>query len=369
MAAVAQSWDVDGPFLGAAVRYWGSVFPFVRREIRGWERRARAIPDKRLRATAVRALVAERGNLEGAPAFAAFVPRAHRFAVARATIAFQVAYDYADAVSESSESKDCGEARRLHQVLTVALTPGASHPSYYGRGSREKDGGYLTALANACRAALATLPSFSVVAGQAKEAVRRNVAFQCFNHLRCAGAERLFARWAESHTPPGSGLLWWETAAAAGSSLSVFALMAAAACSSLDPALARLIDAAYFPWIGSLHVLLDSVVDRAEDEACGQPSLLARYDSTEQAAARIELLARAASDRVRSLSQGKAHAMLLAAMVAFYLSRPTLDPATALLATRVTGALDKYAAPAMLAMRLRAFAGRRVRPVDQMPSR
>ena len=40
---------------------------------------------------------------------------------------------------------------------------------------------------------------------------------------------------------------------------------------------AREIDRAYFPWIGALHTLLDSLVDRHEDRESGRPSLLSYY--------------------------------------------------------------------------------------------
>jgi hypothetical protein len=65
-------------FTVAAQRYWLSVFPRVQRELRHWQRRARAIPDYTLRQTALAVQSTKRGNLEGSTAFA---PPAHRFAV------------------------------------------------------------------------------------------------------------------------------------------------------------------------------------------------------------------------------------------------------------------------------------------------
>src|ERR1700677_3231245 len=80
-------------FVGAARRYWLGVFPGVCLERRRRRARASQIPDPMLRRTA---LDAQRkwGNVEGAAAFAAFVPSPHRAAAARAMTCFQAAYNY-----------------------------------------------------------------------------------------------------------------------------------------------------------------------------------------------------------------------------------------------------------------------------------
>ena len=87
-------------FMGAARRYWLSVFPAVSRERRHWQVRANEIPDPVLRRLALDAQHCKRGNVEGAAAFAAFVEPASRPVVVRALVAFQTAYDYADVLSE-----------------------------------------------------------------------------------------------------------------------------------------------------------------------------------------------------------------------------------------------------------------------------
>ena len=52
---------------------------------------------------------------------------------------------------------------------------------------------------------------------------------------------------------------------------------------------------AYFPWIGALHVLLDSLIDRAADTESGHHSLVDHYASIEEAAARLSRSPRALS--------------------------------------------------------------------------
>lgn len=341
---------IDAAFLSAARRYWSSVFPFACREIRHWESHARTIPDPSLRSLALRALRQERGNLEGATAFATFTPPQHRPTVARAAVAFQAAYDYADAVSE--QSSGVGNTRRLHQALAIAVSPTNSHVHYYACDKRHDDGGYLARIVDRCRASLARLPSFPLVVQGLRRVVTRIVTYQVFNHQEHPDAHRAFACWAEKETPQGADLRWWETAAAAGSSLAVFALMSAAGRPTLATDHASELESAYFPWIGSLHTLLDSLIDEQEDDVTGQHCLIGRYASREEAAGRLQLLTAQASRRALALSDGEDHMMILAAMASFYLSTPQARYPYARLAThRVLTTLGNHAVPAMRVLR------------------
>src|SRR5580700_3435924 len=87
-------------FIRSARTYWFSVFPLVHRERCRWRNRAKQIPDDQLRALALSTQCAKYGNVEGAAAFAAFVPRSRRAIVVRALVAWQAAYDYADTLAE-----------------------------------------------------------------------------------------------------------------------------------------------------------------------------------------------------------------------------------------------------------------------------
>ena len=341
-------------FLSAAARYWIDVFPSACREIRGWERAAREIPDPLLRTLALKALHDERGNLEGAAAYAAITPHLYRSAVARAAMAFQAVYDYADALAEQPDS-DCTGIRRLHQALLVALKPGGSaHPDYYQHQVQREDGGYLDGLVDRCRAAVSCLPSFPVVALQIQRAASRIVTYQCLNHRRPGDSYRAFACWARKETSQSNDLRWWESGAAAGSSLSVFALISAAAQPALQVAHATALERAYFPWIGSLHTLLDSLIDEREDALTNQHCLTARYASDEETASRLQLLALGARERTQALPDSEHHMMILAAMVSFYLASPrSRDPRVKLAAEAVLTVFGDHVAPTMLVLRAR----------------
>ena len=262
------------------------------------------------------------GNIEGAVAFAAFAPRAHRGAVVRALAAFQAAYSYADMVSEQPHAQAIANGQRLHEALLVALDPSAPQLDYYAHNLQQDDGGYLEELVDTCRAALRTLPSYAAVAKSAQRAAARIVTFQSLNVGQPQGDHGALARWAGKETPAGTELQWWETAASAGSSLGVHVLIAAAA----DPRIQRTdiaaIEDAYFPWIGALHSLLDNIVDRQEDAQTDQHNLIGYYASPAEAAVRMRILAVQAMRSARALPRGQHHAIILAAMAGNYLSSP-----------------------------------------------
>lgn len=348
-AFAAYREGLDATFVLAATRYWMSAFPMAHRQIKNWEKSAHTIPDPTLRTVALTALGTERGNLEGASAFGAFVPRAYRAAVIAATVAFQVAYDYADAVTEQPVGITAASVRQLHQALLVAVTPGRAQPTYYVSDESLVDNGYLSSLVGSCQGALARLPSVSVVLPYAQSAVGRIVDYQDHNH----GGHHTFARWAGDLTAvTDTDLRWWETGAAAGSSLLVFALMAAAADSTAGHAHAEALADAYFPWIGALHTMLDSLIDREEDRATDQHNLTLHYQSWDETTNRLRHLTNQAVARARLLPDGDQHLLIIAALIGFYLSAPQADShRMGTLRGTILSAAGRWGAPAMLVQR------------------
>jgi tetraprenyl-beta-curcumene synthase len=339
-------------FIFAAQRYWLTVFPSVRREARRWRRRAAAIPDATLRTLALETLESEWGNLEGAAAFAVLVPPAERLTVVRASTAWQAIYDFADTLAEQPCRDRAANARHLHSALLVAVTPGTPHGDYYACHPRHDDCGYMAALVDASRSALLALPRCGTVRDLAQRNAHRIIQYQTL-----IDRPPDFAAWASAVTPRGLDLHWWETGAACGSSLGVFALIAAAA----DPALRRReaieIEHAYFPWIGSLHTLLDSLVDRCDDLLAERHSLVGHYGSPVAAADRMHMVALEAARRARALPDGTTHTLILAGMASLYLSSPDASlPDTRPARDRITAALGDPVRPTMIVFALRRAA-------------
>ena len=331
--SAADHLELARVFADTVGRYLLAILPQVRRELAHWRARSAAIPNPQLRNTAREAL-AKRGNIEGAALFATLAPGVHRRRTVRALLAFQTAYNYLDALSELPSEDPVANGDQLHQALLVALYPGAPHRDYYAHNPNTDDGGYLTAILDACRDALAGLPSFPALAPTARGAAARIVDFQALNLSEEQGGHDALQRWAKEVTPAGSGLAWWETAAAAGSSLAVHALIATAADPHADGSDAREIDRAYFPWVGALHSLLDSLVDRSEDHENRQRSLLDYYHSPTDSAIHVASLATRARRATGRLAGPHAHRVMLTAMCSYYLSAPECHTAEAQTITR-----------------------------------
>ncbi len=346
---------------GAARSYWLGVFPDACRELRAWRARAAEIPDPALRRLALRAHGEKRGNLEGAAAFAAFAQPAGRHAAVRAVVAYQTMFDYLDNLSEEPSRDPIADGRRLNRALLAAIVPGEPHDDYYPRHRRGGgDGGYLHALIATCRTALTALPSFATIAELARAATERVATYQSLNHGDGNGRHDSFERWARDSGKAHVGLRWWETGAAAGSTLDLFALIAAAADPALDRSVARMLGAAYFPWVGALHSLLDSLADRSEDLATGRRGLIDYYRSPDEAADRIATIATEAMSQVGELPGAHSHTLIVAAMTSFYLCDLSMSssPHARLAAPAVLEAMGRLARPTMLILSARRTTGR-----------
>jgi tetraprenyl-beta-curcumene synthase len=343
-----------GLFAWSALRYWLSVFPLVASELRHWRRSANRIADPSLRRLALASL-AKRGNMEGAAAFATFVPWRARASLIRALVAFQAIYNYADLLAEQPSAHPVDNARRLHQALLAALDPSIETFAHDAqRADAPVDGDFLAELIAACETASWRLPSYGMAATALSRAAGRIVDFQSLS----LGRGRELESWAESQGPASAGLAWWEVAAAAGSSLSVHALLAAAASPTLTAQDVIRIDTAYFPCVGALHSLLDSLVDEQEDAAAGQLCLLDCYPSRLAATAALRQLATSALQAVQGLPGSANHFLLVMAMACSYLAAPEAssssvdDPAR-----QVRASLGPLARPMLLVFKLRRLLG------------
>lgn len=344
---------LSAAFLSAARCYWLNVFPQVRRELRYWRARAQRIPDPRLRSLALQTYRDKWFNAEGAAAFAVLAPGATRRTTVTALIAFQAAYDYADTLAELPAADPVANGLALHRPLITALQSDLEHPDYYLYCCLKDDGGYLQALTDACRTAFYDLPGHLLVKDAVERASTRIVIYQSLHHGDAGARERL-EQWARAQTPEGSGMRWWETAAACASSLTALALISAAADTNASRVELGAIETAYHPWIGALHTLLDSLIDWSEDERAGQPSLLENYAPSDELVKRMRMLATNSRVATATLAHPALHAALLAGMVSVYLAAPDARRAgTAPVAEAVLQATGPLITPSLAILRTR----------------
>jgi len=337
--------------LRANVRFWPTVFPEVRRELRAWDRRAQAIPDATLRGHALAKLRHERFNTEVAATLATLVPPVRRGAVTKAIVALEVMYDYLDGISEHPGPDPLADGRQLYRAFANALVPSGPLDDPYRHHPQRDDGGYLAALAATVRDGLWSLPAAPVVAPALRAVLVRCGEAQTRTHAIARLGPGQLRAWA-SLQPEAARLRWSEVAAgAAASVLAGHALVAMAAAPSTTVAGAAGVAEAYFTTC-ALTTLLDSLIDADADAVTGAHPYLAYYASEAEATERLGLLARDAVHAVERLPNAPHHLITMAGAVAFYLSAPGARDAER---RRLTAPIERELRP-LLAPPLAIFA-------------
>jgi tetraprenyl-beta-curcumene synthase len=109
--------------------------------------------------------------------------------------------------------------------------------------------------------------------------------------------------------------------AAAGAGISIYALFALAAEPACDDADIAALYGAYFPWASALATMLDSYVDQQEDALVSDHIYIEHYGSCSLAYASIQRLIICTLKEVGALPNCERHILVIACMVAMYLSK------------------------------------------------
>ncbi len=162
--------------------------------------------------------------------------------------------------------------------------------------------------------------------------------------------------WATREAGADIGVGWYEAAGAASAWLTVLALMAVAAEPGPTTVEGLNVFLAYFPWIALAATLLDGYDDLVEDRLNKTDSYLARYGSFDAVVQRIDELLRRATREAGSLPDGERHAVIVASMIALYLSKdsvrtPDMDSTSRML-LRSGGPLAILLGPVLRSWRL-----------------
>jgi tetraprenyl-beta-curcumene synthase len=302
----------------ANARYWITVAPRARAELRYWHRLAEAIPDPTLRRIALAKLHGEGFNAEVAATLATLAPHVRRPAVTRLTVALEVLCDYLDGLTERPSRQPLRDGRESFRALTDAVVLSEEPDGgYYRHRSDSDDGGYVEELVASVRSALRSLPAAEAVSGVARLTATRCAEVNVRAHaVPALGAAQLEA-WARSEAATCATELDWRElmAGSALSALSLHALMSAAAdhLTTVDQA-ARL--GAVYASISALATMLDCLVDGPES------SFACFYEDHDVLVNELIRAARRAMEGVPSLPGSPDHLMLLVGVVAYYASHP-----------------------------------------------
>ncbi|HEX3462643.1 MAG TPA: DUF2600 family protein, partial [Candidatus Elarobacter sp.] len=233
-------------------------------------------------------------------------------------------YDYLDNLCDRLPGVTQQGYATLHESLIDALDDRGAPRDYYRDGPPGDDGGYLRSLVDAAREGLRALPNYHAVRDRLVEVARFYADLQVLKHGPAGERERACDAWYARNRERFPGLSWWEFAAACGSSLPVFALIALASRERLGAAEIDETVRAYFPGVSALHILLDYFIDQAEDREHGELNFVACYASSAEAVTRLRQLVTATLARVRGLADTARHRFLVEAMCVFYLTHPKI---------------------------------------------
>jgi tetraprenyl-beta-curcumene synthase len=327
----------------------------VAREIRAWRADAAAIPDPELRRDALAALDDKRGHADGA-ALLWTLPRRRNPELLRVLVRYELLQDFLDTATEHGAAIGPRDGERLYAALLDALDL-ERRPVDLFVGSGRDDGGYLAALVDGCRDGCRALRGYDAVRPLLVREARRASVLPINHRVDTTARDAALERWAEQHLREERELRWFERAAAASGWITTHALFVAAADEKVTFERAAAIHAAYFPWLAMALTMLDSYADQIEDRATGDHSYVGHYETSVQAVGRLrESVARAASG-VLELPNGERHAVLLACMIALYLSKDSartseLRATTAQIAA-AGGSLTRLVLPLLRAWRIR----------------
>lgn len=193
---------------------------------------------------------------------------------------------------------------------------------YYSLYPHQDDAGYLKSLVEECRSIICRLPSYHLVQEDALRLASLYCDLQTYKHTHIPLREGYLERWFAEHAAMVPELDWWEFAAATGSTLGIFALIAAAGQPNLDSETARRITDGYFPWVCGLHILLDYFIDQEEDLLEGDLNFVSYYENREHCIERLILFLEHALDQAARMPDPLFHTTVVQGLPAFYLSDP-----------------------------------------------
>ncbi|WP_245850761.1 tetraprenyl-beta-curcumene synthase family protein [Paenibacillus herberti] len=339
-------------------RVYRYVLPGVSAELEALRQRALRIPDPELQTQALASLADKRFHCQGGSVYAILDPN-NRDLLLPLIVALQTISDYLDNLCDRSTSLDADDFRLLHRSMLDAVDPFAELTNYYALRKEQDDGGYLHHLVRTCQKQVRQLPGYAAAQPEVSRLVSLYGDLQVYKHIHKDLREDKLLDWWEQHKEEYPELRWNEFAAATGSTLGMFALFTAAADPGLTPERASAVRKCYFPYVCSLHILLDYLIDQEEDRVGGDLNFCNYYSDTEEAAQRMGMIVERAREDIRHLPDPGFHRLIVEGLLALYLSDPKVGEQGDV--KRVTRSLMKHSTLARLFFRVNSVWIRRIR--------
>lgn len=342
---------------GAVWRELTWSLPHTRREIARWKKRAEAIPSAAIRQDALRTIATKRGHIDGAALFT-ILPSSRSACLLRLLVAYELIWDFLDTVNEHGVLVGAGQqnGRQLHLALIDALDSSRPIADYYRHHPWRADGGFLRLLVETCRESTQGLPSYDVALPSLLVEAHRAQVLAINHDPDSQRRDSDLRAWAQANAPATDGTTWYELSGAASASLTIHALLALAAMPDCTAEQIKAARAAYFPWISAATTMLDSYVDQHDDLLHGDHSYIAHYPDKPTAIRKIGALLEESLQLAHDLPKGRQHAIIVASMIAMYLSKDSARGAdlrhTSAVLAEAGGSLTKLLRPILRGWRL-----------------
>lgn len=311
--------QVPNTATGLLYEVYNTLFPIVEEEMKGWEEKAAAIPDKELQLQALASIDSKKFHCQGGAVFALLAGMKYEKAI-RFIVAYQTISDYLDNLCDRSTSLDPKDFRMLHEAMKDALRPEAALQDYYAYRSEKADGGYLEKLVLTCQAALKDIDDYEQIQEYCLELWTLYADLQVHKHVKVEERIPRLTTWYKEKKDKALGLSWYEFAAASGSTLGIFCLVSYAMGGKMTASLPQHIMYSYFPSVQGLHILLDYYIDQKEDEMEGDLNFCNYYRDDVELLERLQYFIHLAEDRTRDLPDSTFHQFIPKGLVALYLS-------------------------------------------------
>lgn len=302
-------------------RMYRYILPSVRKELGKWRSKAEQIPDPELRSQALASITSKEFHCLGGSVYASGNLARRQDLIALIT-AFQTISDYLDNLCDRSTSMSMDDFRSLHQAMLDSIDPLAKPHDYYAHRQEKEDDGYLSGLVATCQHIIRKLPHYHVVQPYIQQLVSLYCDLQVYKHIDPTKREQALLDWWDLHRDRTPDLAWNEFAAATGSTLGVFILFLAAGEPEMNEETAQSVYQAYFPYVCSLHILLDYLIDQEEDERGGDLNFCSYFSDNSQTTERLEYMADMARSSCRHVPGASFHGMIVEGLMALYLSDP-----------------------------------------------
>lgn len=298
-----------------------NVFPAVDTELDRWIRQSGQAEDDVIKKQALSSLSLKKFHAQGGCAYSLY-PGVQTDTAIRFIVALQTISDYLDNLCDRAGVLDEAAFHQLHLAMTDAVNPDTTIHDYYLYYPFKSDNGYLKALVEECKYNIRTLPSYKVIEDSVKKYAHLYSNLQIYKHLEHESRELSLRKWIDCDLNMYPDTYWWELSAAAGSTLGIFLLFAAANDSKLDANEVKAIEEAYFPWVCGLHILLDYYIDAEEDLTEGDLNFTGYYENPEHCEERLSFFIKQSLCKCMDLKYPEFHRTIINGLLAMYLSDP-----------------------------------------------